>query len=94
MDGQRLAYRMLAERAGRNLLTSLQALPEFHTPQPIGLLRVQVTLLDGGIDLGYVDKDPVNISGLADVTARRAEDLRAKHARPAKPALRVLRGGA
>ena len=94
MDATQDIYQQLAERAGRNFLTSLQALPEFK-PRPgvdLGLLRVAVSVVVGP-DLGSVDLDPVNLGDLADITARRAEGLRAKHARLAnRPNLRLVGG--
>jgi hypothetical protein len=93
MDATRDIYRQLAARTGRNFLTSLQALPEFKTRPglDIGLLRVSVTVVDG-LDLGSVDIDPVNLGDLAEITARRAEGLRAKHAQLTKPNLRLVGG--
>ena len=89
----------LAARAGRKLLTALQALPVFK-PAPgrtIGALRITVEVVDGP-ELGVVDLDSVNVHDLADMTARRAEGLHAKHAAAsttvsARPALRLLGGG-
>jgi hypothetical protein len=86
---QRLAY---AERTGRLFLDGLRALPEFK-PAPgilLGHLRVSVSVVDGP-DLEAVDIDPVNLSYLAEYTARRAAGLHAKHA--ARPALRLIGGG-
>lgn len=95
MDQQRLAYRMFAERAGRNFLTGLQALPEFK-PRPgidLGRLRVSVTLLGvDSLDLGFTDIDPVNLGDLADIATRRAAGLRTKHAQTSKPNLYVVGG--
>jgi hypothetical protein len=98
MDQTRDIYRQLAARTGRSFLTSLQALPVFK-PRPgvdLGLLRVSVTVVDG-LDLGSVDIDPVNLGDLAEITARRAEGLRIKHATTApaaagKPNLRLVGG--
>jgi hypothetical protein len=86
MDETRDIYRQLAARTGRAFLTSLHALPVFKTRpgMDLGLLRVSVTVVDG-LDLGSVDIDPVNLGDLAEITARRAEGLRIKHA-PATPA--------
>lgn len=97
MDQTQDVYAQLAARAGRQFLTALAALPEYK-PRPgitLGRLRVTVTVIDGP-DLGSVDLDPVNLGDLADLTARRAEGLRAKHAQAApagKPALRLVGGG-
>lgn len=94
MDATRDIYRQIAERAGRNFLDALQALPEYK-PRPgvdLGRLRITVTVVDGP-DVGSVDIDPVNIGDLANLTARRAEGLRAKHARLAgRPNLRLVGG--
>jgi hypothetical protein len=88
-------YRQFAERAGRNFLDGLRALPEYK-PRPgvdLGLLRVTVSVVDSGLDLGSVELDPVNLGDLADITARRAEGLRAKHALLAgRPNLRLVGG--
>lgn len=92
MDQKRIAYQMLAQRTGNHFLDALRALPEFKTPVDIGRLRVSVTIPDAGLDLGFVDMDPVNLSDLADITARRAEGLRAKHATTSKPTLRLVGG--
>mgnify|MGYP001175244142 CR=1 FL=1 len=88
----------LAGRAGRKLLTALQALPVFKpaTGRTIGALRITVEIVDGP-ELGVVDLDSVNVHDLADITARRAEGLHAKHAATpttvsARPALRLLGG--
>lgn len=89
----------LAGRAGRKLLTALQALPVFK-PAPgrtIGALRIIVEIVDGP-ELGVVDLDSVNVHDLAELTARRAEGLHTKHAATpttvsARPALRLLGGG-
>lgn len=101
MDATRDIYRQLAARAGRNFLTSLHALPVFK-PRPgvdLGLLRVSVTVVEGGLDLGLEDMDPVNLGDLAEIIARRAEGLRIKHAATAqaltgKPNLRLVGEGA
>ena len=93
MDQTQDIYRQLAERAGRSFLTSLQALPEYK-PRPgvdLGRLRVTVTVVDGP-DLGSVDLDPVNLGDLADITARRAAGLRAKHAAAGRPNLHLVGG--
>ncbi|MCX4571616.1 hypothetical protein OOK48_35440 [Streptomyces viridodiastaticus] len=96
-DETRDVYEQLAGRAGRKLLTALQALPVFK-PAPgrtIGALRITVEIVDGP-ELGAVDLDSVNVHDLADMTARRAEGLHAKHAAAApsaRPALRLLGGG-
>ncbi|NUV54579.1 hypothetical protein G6W51_17005 [Streptomyces coelicolor] len=88
----------LAGRAGRKLLNALQALPVFkpHSGRTIGALRITVEIVDGP-ELGVVDLDSVNVHDLADITARRAEGLHAKHTAPAapsaRPALRLLGGG-
>lgn len=87
MDETRDVYQQLAARAGRRLLTALADLPEFR-PRPgitLGRLRVSVTVADSGLDLGSVDLDSVNVDDLAELTARRAEGLRAKHARADRP---------
>ncbi|GHB15895.1 hypothetical protein GCM10018777_56450 [Streptomyces albogriseolus] len=96
-DAVRDVYEQLAGRAGRKLLTALQALPVFK-PAPgrtIGALRITVEIVDGP-ELGVVDLDSVNVHDLAELTARRAEGLHAKHAAPAapsaRPALRLLGG--
>ncbi|MFE0207019.1 hypothetical protein [Streptomyces sp. NPDC058985] len=90
-------HRQYAEQAGLAFLASLQALPVFK-PAPgidLGQLRITATLLtDGGLDLGYVDLDPINLRGVADATVVRGDDLRAKHARlTGRPALRLIGGG-
>ena len=89
----------LAARAGRKLLTALQALPVFkpHSGRTIGALRITVEIVDGP-EVGVVDLDSVNVHDLAELTARRAEGLHAKHAATqstvsARPALRLLGGG-
>ncbi|MFF8910622.1 hypothetical protein [Streptomyces olivaceoviridis] len=97
MDQQRVAYRMVAERAGRKFLAGLSALPEFK-PRPgvdLGILRVSVTVLGpDSPDLGFVDMDPVNLADLGEIAVRRAEGLHAKHARiAARHGLRVIGGG-
>jgi len=76
-------YRMLAERTGRQFITGLRALPEFKTPKDIGRIRVTVTVVGDDTAIGHVDMDPVNLGDLADIAARRAEGLRAKHSQPA-----------
>ncbi|MYW46385.1 hypothetical protein [Streptomyces sp. SID161] len=97
MDQQQLAYRMFAERAGRDFLTGLHALPEFK-PRPgvdLGRLRISVTLLgDGDPHLGFADMDPVNLGDLASIAVRRAEGLRTKHAQTTRPTLRLIGGTA
>ena len=93
MDATRDIYRQLAERTGHDFLDALQALPEYK-PRPgvdLGRLRITVTVVDGP-DVGSVDIDPVNIGDLANITARRAEGLRAKHAQNSKPNLRLVGG--
>jgi len=96
MDHQRDIHRQLAKRAGLQFLAALDALPEFK-PAPgihLGRLRVTVTVIDSGKKLEPVDMDPVSLSDLAEITLRRAEGLRAKHARlNARPALRLIGGG-
>ena len=97
-DETRDVYEQLAGRAGRKLLTALQALPVFKpaTGRTIGALRITVEIVDGP-ELGAVDLDSVNVHDLAELTARRAEGLHAKHAATAapsaRPALRLLGGG-
>lgn len=93
MDATSDIYQQLAARAGRQLLTALADLPEFK-PRPgvnLGQLRISVTVIDGP-DLGSIDIDQVNAGDLADITARRAEGLRAKHAQTTRPALRLVGG--
>ena len=79
MDATRDIYEQLAVRTGQRFLDALQALPEFKTQAPIGLLRVTVTVVDGP-QVGTVDVDPVNLGDLAEMAAQRAEGLRIKHA--------------
>ena len=96
MDELRRAYQEKAARVGHYFLTSLEATPTFQTPEPIGLLRVSLTVVDA-MTIGSATIDPVNLGILAAITDRRADSLRAKHAataRPARPALRLLGGGA
>ncbi|MFR9794260.1 hypothetical protein ACL07V_37495 [Streptomyces sp. MB22_4] len=94
MDQQRVAYQMVAERAGRRFLTGLSALPEFK-PRPgvdLGIIRVSVTVVrPNSLDIGFVDMDPVNLADLGEIADRRAAGLRAKHAQ-SKPALRLVGG--
>ncbi|WP_432185474.1 hypothetical protein [Streptomyces tendae] len=90
-------HRKYAEHAGVAFLDSLQALPVYK-PAPgidLGQLRITATLLtDGGLYLGYVDLDPINLRGVADATVVRGDALRAKHDRLAgRPALRLIGGG-
>lgn len=96
MNQTRDVYQQLAARTGRNFLNGLRALPEFKPAPGIHLvgLQVTVTVVDGP-DLGSVVMDPINLGDLADIAARRAEGLRAKHARLAgKPHLRLVGEGA
>ena len=90
-------HREYAERAGITFLDSLHALPPFK-PAPgidLGQLRITATLLtDGGLSLGYVDLDPINLHGVANATVIRGDALRARHARLAgRPTLRLVGGG-
>jgi hypothetical protein len=87
-------YEQLARRTGLVFLDGLRALPAFK-PRPgadLGLLHVALSVVDGPA-LGAVDIDPVNLSYLAEYTARRAAGLHAKHARLARPTLRLIGGG-
>lgn len=97
-DEARDVYQQLAARAGRKLLTALQALPAYkpRTNAPLASLRITVEVVDGP-ELGVVVLDTVNVHDLAELTARRAEGLNTKHTAPAapsaRPALRLLGGG-
>ncbi|WP_086732815.1 hypothetical protein [Streptomyces glaucescens] len=85
-------YEQLARRTGLVFLDGLRALPEFKTPADIRRLRVFLSVVDGP-DVGSVDIDPVNLGDVAELAARRGAGLRAKHARLARPALRLIGGG-
>ena len=96
MSEQPDVYREYGEQAGRSLLASLQALP-VDKPRPgvhLPLLRVQIAVVEHTVDLGLADVDPVNLSDLAAITARRAAGLRAKHQLAGTPRLRLVGEGA
>lgn len=97
MDQQRIAREMLARRAGLQFLRGLTDLTR-KLPHPNGpALRITVTVIDSGEELGSVDVDPTNASDVGFLASRRDDSLRAKTApapAPAgKPALRLVGGG-
>lgn len=93
MDQERIAREMLARRAGRNLLAGLTDMAT-QVPSTDGVaLRVTVTVIDSGEELGAVDVDITNADDLGAIASRRAAQLRAKPAAPAAKANLHLVGG-
>ena len=91
------AREMLARRAGLQFLRGLNDLTR-RLPHPNGVaLRVTVTVIDSGEDLGSVDVDATNASDLGFLASRRDHTVRttaAPASAPAgKPALRLVGGG-
>jgi len=92
MDQKQIAHEMIAQRAGRNLLTGLNDMAQ-HLPSHAGLtIRVTATLISTGQHLGTVDVDSLNADDLGLMATRRAKVLRDKPAPTGKPALRVVGG--
>ncbi|MCX4911828.1 hypothetical protein [Streptomyces sp. NBC_00878] len=92
MDQQRIAREMLARRAGRNLLGGLTDMAT-EVPSAAGVaLRVTVTVIDSGEELGTVDVDITNVDDLGAIASRRAAHLRAKPAPAGKANLHLVGG--
>jgi hypothetical protein len=100
MDQTREAREMLARRAGLQFLRGLNDIAG-NLPHPHGkTLRVTVTVVDSGEDLGSVDVDSTNASDLGFLASRRDANVRAKvSSAPAratavngKPSLRIVGG--
>lgn len=92
MDQKRIACDMLARRAGRNLLHGLTDMVT-EVPSAAGVaLRVTVTVIDGGEQLGTVDVDITNADDLGAIASRRAAQLRAKPAPVGKTKLHLVGG--
>jgi hypothetical protein len=96
MNQQDSAREMLARRAGLQFLRGLNDLTR-KLPHPNGVtLRVTVTVIDSGEDLGSVDVDATNASDLGFLASRRNTSVRTRTApAPAptgKPALRLVGG--
>ncbi|MGW5582852.1 hypothetical protein [Streptomyces sp. NPDC003857] len=87
-----MAVQMLANRAGVGFLRDLASLVEAH-PHPNGpALRVSVTVIASGEQLGEVDVDTTNLWDIGNLAARRAASpIEAET--PARR-LRVIRGEA
>jgi hypothetical protein len=87
---------MLARRAGLQLLRGLTDLTR-NLPHPHGTtLRVTVTVIDSGEDLGSVDVDATNASDLGFLASRRDTSIRTAAPAPAptgRPSLRLVGGG-
>lgn len=95
------ARRMLARRAGLMFLRGLTDMTR-QLPSPAGTaLRVTVTVIDSGEDLGSVDVDSTNLDDLGRLASRRAATFLRKPALAAvpspapsgRPVLRVVGGG-
>lgn len=90
-------HRAIARRAGLMFLRGLTDLTR-KLPHPNGpALRVTVTVIDSGEELGAVDVDATNASDLGFLASRRDVSARTKPApapAPAgKPTLRLVGGG-
>ncbi|QLJ06830.1 hypothetical protein HZZ00_38025 (plasmid) [Streptomyces sp. NEAU-sy36] len=92
------AREMLARRAGLQLLRGLTDITRNH-PHPHGTtLRVTVTVIDSGEDLGSVDVDSTNASDIGWLASRRNSTVRTAAApapAPAangRPSLHIVRG--
>ncbi|HEX5567111.1 MAG TPA: hypothetical protein VFY14_09350 [Streptomyces sp.] len=89
-------HRALARRAGLMFLRGLTDMTR-QLPSPTGVaLRITVTVIDSGEDLGSVDVDSTNLDDLGRLASRRAATF---HRKPApdpaptgKPALRLVGG--
>lgn len=96
MDATRDIHQQMAARAGLQFLRGLNDLTR-NLPHPNGVtLRVTVTVIDSGEDLGSVDVDSTNASDLGFLASRRDS---AAHAKPApapvyagRPNLHVVGG--
>ncbi|MET8571878.1 hypothetical protein [Streptomyces sp. NPDC004783] len=94
-DRQNAIRQMIAARSGRNFLAGIHAMTT-KLPSQAGLaLRITVTVIDTGEDVGTVDVDSVNADDLGNLAARRAATFHAKPtpAPNGKPALRLVGGG-
>lgn len=93
MEQQRLAQAMLAEQTARQFLAAVAGMAAAN-PHPDGpTIRLTVTVIDGGTDLGSVDVDVTSLWELGERARARA----ANPANPAsafRPALRVVGGAA
>lgn len=91
MDQTRMAQQMLAERTGAGFLAAVADMAAAH-PHPNGpTIRVTVTAIDGGMELGTVDVDVTNLWELEQQARTRATTPPAATGRPA---LRVVGGAA
>ncbi|MFF0009612.1 hypothetical protein ACFYQT_40160 [Streptomyces tibetensis] len=97
MDQQQMAREMLARRAGLQFLRGLNDLARKFPHSDGHALRVTVTVIETGEDMGSVDVDITNASDLGFLASRRDTTLRPKPApAPAPAGRRHLRsvGGA
>lgn len=91
MDQERIAHQMLAHRAGLDFINGLKQLTQ-KLPSPAGTsLRITVTVIDGGKELGSVDMDTTNLDDLGRLAARRAATFQPQPS--TRPVLRVIGGG-
>lgn len=90
MEQQRIAQTMLAERTGAGFLAAVAEMAAAN-PHPDGLtVRLTVTVIDGGTELGSVDVDVTNLWELGE----RARTRAANPAPTGRPALRLVGGAA
>lgn len=81
----------LDARAATEFLSAVAALVEAH-PHPLGAsLRLTVTAVGGGEQLGQVDVDVTNLWDLGGLADRRAAQTFEPASRP--PRLQLVRGG-
>lgn len=93
-----MARELLGRRAGLQFLRGMNDLAR-NLPHPDGkTLRISVTVIDSGEDLGTVDIDATNASDLGFLASRRNTTLRPAPAPTppptGKPNLRVVGGAA
>ncbi|GGS96304.1 hypothetical protein [Streptomyces violaceus] len=92
MDQKQIAREMIARRAGRTLLVGLGDMVR-EVPSDAGVaLRVTVTVIDSGEQIGTVDVDTTNADDIGYIATRRAAGLRNRPAPTGKPALRLVGG--
>ncbi|MDX2658262.1 hypothetical protein PV382_18115 [Streptomyces scabiei] len=90
--------RQIDERTAAAFITAVTAMADAN-PHPVGAtIRLAVTSIDGGRDLGVVDVDVTNLWDLAQRAQARAAnpvpDVNPVPAPAARPALRLVGGAA
>jgi hypothetical protein len=96
MDQTSNVREMLARRAGLQFLRGLNDITRNLPHRDGTTLRVTVTVIDSGEDLGSVDVGSMNASDIGFLASRRNASVRAKTlpvpALSGKPALRLVGG--